>query len=144
VPDPIKPFAGDKVRDIRNRRSSSFRLVPGRPAPEAGCADPDPTFPQLSIAPLTHPTEILRRIRTQAISPALLALLDIMSMPILLIEDKYVGVQFRSQNLKKGLGAFGIVRQTKALKCLSGLMRTVSPNRSRGRNWPVVRGVGGQ
>jgi hypothetical protein len=87
VPDSIKRFAGDKVRDIGNRRSRSFRLVPVRPAPKAGCADPDPTFPQLSIAPLTHPTEILRRMPTQAISPALLALLDIMSTPILLIED---------------------------------------------------------
>jgi hypothetical protein len=47
--------------------------------------------PRLSITPLSDPAQILRRIPAQAISPALLELLDVMSGPILLFENNPAG-----------------------------------------------------
>jgi hypothetical protein len=45
----------------------------------------------LSNTPLSDPAEILRRMAAQAISPALLELLDLMSSPILLITQSPAG-----------------------------------------------------
>ena len=47
--------------------------------------------PRLSTTPLSDPVQILRRIPAQAISPALLELLDFRSGPIQLIESSPVG-----------------------------------------------------
>ena len=46
---------------------------------------------RLSTTPLSDPVEILRQMPTQAITPALLELLDLMSSPILLIENGPTG-----------------------------------------------------
>jgi len=46
---------------------------------------------QLSAAPLSDRTEILRRIPTKAISPALNDLLDMLSSPVLLVENSPAG-----------------------------------------------------
>jgi hypothetical protein len=95
--DGAKQFTGDKVRDIRSGKHRFLHLVPARPALESGCTDSDPALPQLSTSPLTDPTEILRRLPTQAISPALLVLLDTLSSPILLIEDNPSGERREAQ-----------------------------------------------
>ena len=42
---------------------------------------------RLSDTPLGDPTEILRRMPTQAITPALVELIDMLSGPILLMEE---------------------------------------------------------
>ena len=47
--------------------------------------------PRLSTAPLSEPADILRRMPTQAISPALLELLEIMSSPMLLTANSPAG-----------------------------------------------------
>jgi hypothetical protein len=47
--------------------------------------------PRLSSAPLSDCAAILRRMPTQAISPALIELLDMLSSPILLIECRPAG-----------------------------------------------------
>lgn len=47
--------------------------------------------PRLSTTFLSDPAEILRRMPTQAITPALLELLDLMASPIYLIENSPVG-----------------------------------------------------
>ena len=49
------------------------------------------TEPRLSNTPLSDPAEILRQMPAQAISPALLELLDLMSSPILLITQSPAG-----------------------------------------------------
>jgi hypothetical protein len=49
---------------------------------------------RLSSTPLSDPVEIFRRIPAQAMRPALLELLDLMSSPILLIENCPAG-EFR-------------------------------------------------
>jgi hypothetical protein len=46
---------------------------------------------RFSEAPLSDPTQILRRMPAQALSPALLELLDLMASPILLITDSPAG-----------------------------------------------------
>jgi hypothetical protein len=46
---------------------------------------------QLSTTPLSDPVEILRQMPAQAITPALLEMLDLMSSPILLIENSPTG-----------------------------------------------------
>ena len=46
---------------------------------------------RLSTIPLSDPAKILRRMPTQAISPALLKLLDLMSGPIRLVEYRPAG-----------------------------------------------------
>ncbi|PWU10520.1 MAG: hypothetical protein C5B51_04130 [Terriglobia bacterium] len=48
-------------------------------------ANSDSAEPQLSTTPLSDPVEILRRMPAQAISPALLEMLDLMASPVLLI-----------------------------------------------------------
>src|SRR5690348_12811541 len=57
--------------------------------PEMSAADRGPErrvgAPRLSNAPLSDPALILQRMPTQAISPALLELLDVMSSPIMMI-----------------------------------------------------------
>jgi len=50
--------------------------------------------PRLSNAPLSDPADILRRMPAQALSPALLVLLDVMASPILLIKNNPAG-EFR-------------------------------------------------
>ena len=47
--------------------------------------------PRLSLNPLSAPADILRQMPSQALSPALLQLLDLMSGPILLIHDTPAG-----------------------------------------------------
>ena len=49
------------------------------------------TVSRLSTTPLSDPAQILRRMPTQAITPALLELLDLMASPILLIENSPAG-----------------------------------------------------
>ena len=49
------------------------------------------TEPRLSTTSLSDPARILRQMPAQAISPALLGLLDVMSSPILLIENSPAG-----------------------------------------------------
>ena len=49
------------------------------------------TEPRLSTTPLSDPAEVLRRMPAQAISPALLELLDLMSSPIILITQSPAG-----------------------------------------------------
>ena len=46
---------------------------------------------QLSITPLSEPARILRQMPAQAISPALLGLLELMSSPILLFDNRPAG-----------------------------------------------------
>ena len=46
---------------------------------------------RLSSTPLSDPIEIFRRLPAQAIRPALLELLDVMSSPILLLENSPAG-----------------------------------------------------
>lgn len=47
--------------------------------------------PRLSGNPLSTPADILRQMPAQALSPALLQLLDVMSGPFLLIHDSPAG-----------------------------------------------------
>lgn len=47
--------------------------------------------PKLSATPLSAPADILLRMPAQAVSPALLQLLDLMSGPLLLIQDSPAG-----------------------------------------------------
>jgi len=54
-------------------------------------AAPEAASPRLSTTPLPDPAAVLRRMPTQAISPALLELLDILSSPVLLIDDSPAG-----------------------------------------------------
>ena len=49
------------------------------------------TEPRLSTTPLSDPAQILRQMPAQAISPALLGMLDLMSSPVLLIENSPMG-----------------------------------------------------
>ena len=54
-------------------------------------AVPVATAPRLSSTPLSDPAGILRRMPAQAITPALLELLDLLSSPVLLIDDSPAG-----------------------------------------------------
>ena len=56
----------------------------------AGAAPKD-AEPRVSMTPLSDPFAILRQLPAQAISPALLELLDIMSSPVLLINQNPAG-----------------------------------------------------
>jgi len=47
--------------------------------------------PRLLGTPLSDPTDILRRMPTQAISPVLLELLDLMSGPVFLFQQSPTG-----------------------------------------------------
>lgn len=51
------------------------------------CAESEDAGLRLSPTPLSDPVEILRHMPAQAITPALLEMLDLMSSPILLIEN---------------------------------------------------------
>ena len=46
---------------------------------------------QVSITPLSEPARILRQMPAQALSPALLGLLELMSSPILLFDNRPAG-----------------------------------------------------
>jgi hypothetical protein len=71
---------------IRFRRRAS-----GQPAGEGHRAKSDDTALRLSTTPLSDPAEIFRRMPAQAITPAPLELLDVISGPILLTRDGPVG-----------------------------------------------------
>ncbi len=58
---------------------------------ESGRMGRTPSEPRLSVNPLSAPADILRQMPSQALSPALLQLLDLMSGPILLILDSPAG-----------------------------------------------------
>ena len=55
--------------------------------PRGRKADVEETDLRLSDRPLSHPLEIVRRMPCQAISPALFGLIELLSSPILLIEN---------------------------------------------------------
>jgi len=63
------------------------RKTPCRLAEAHRPADTEGSDIKFSDTPLSDPAEILRRMPAQAIGPALLQLLDLMSSPILLIEN---------------------------------------------------------
>ena len=65
--------------------------VPGGPLPASRRSKSAVAGLRLSTTPLSDPAQILRRMPTQAISPALLELLDVMSSPILLIGHSPAG-----------------------------------------------------
>ena len=67
-----------------------YRAV-SRPVLKPRRAKPKDDTPRLSTAPLSEPADILRRMPTQAISPALCELLEIMSSPMLLIANSPAG-----------------------------------------------------
>ena len=52
---------------------------------------PEAAPPRRAPPPRPDPAAVLRRMPTQAISPALLELLDILSSPVLLIDDSPAG-----------------------------------------------------
>ena len=58
---------------------------------ESGRMGRTPSEPRLSVNPLSAPADILREMPSQALSPAMLQLLDLMSGPILLIHDSPAG-----------------------------------------------------
>jgi hypothetical protein len=62
-------------------------------------AEPEVGSPRLSSTPLSDPAGILRRMPSQAISPALLELLDLLSSPFLLIDDSPAGESEREMLL---------------------------------------------
>ena len=68
----------------RTGRTGDIHVVPGR-------MDRAPSAPRLSVTPLSAPADILRQMPAQALSPALLGLLDLLSGPILLIHDSPAG-----------------------------------------------------
>jgi hypothetical protein len=65
-------------------RSGGIHVVPGR-------MDRAPSAPRFSTTPLSAPADILLQMPSQAVSPALLGLLDLMSGPILLLQDSPAG-----------------------------------------------------
>jgi hypothetical protein len=69
---------------IRRIGRNGIHLVSGR----MGRAS---SAPKLSVTPLSVPADILLQMPAQAVSPALLQLLDFMSGPILLIQDQPSG-----------------------------------------------------
>jgi len=83
--------AGQGIRNLRDQKRQTARLHAGGPAAEAYSVEPEDSALRLSITPLSDSARILRRMATQAITPALLDLLDILSSPILLIEDRPAG-----------------------------------------------------
>ena len=62
-----------------------------RPVLKPRRAKPEGDAPRLSTTPLSEPADILRRMPTQALSPALCELLEIMSSPMLLIANSPAG-----------------------------------------------------
>jgi hypothetical protein len=80
------PTAKRRQRLPETQRSAPCILVrpDGRP-------DSEEAELRLSSTPLSDPIEIFRRLPAQAIRPALLELLDVMSSPILLIENSPPG-----------------------------------------------------
>jgi len=82
---------GEAIRNLSDQERQTGRLCARGSSAEAYRAAPGASALRLSTTPLSDPAGILRRMPTQAISPAPLALLDIMSGPILLIEDSPAG-----------------------------------------------------
>jgi hypothetical protein len=72
---------------IETMSSARIHLV-DRGGANGGSED---TVSRLWTTPLSDPAKIFRRMPTQAISPALLGLLDVMSSPILLIKNSPAG-----------------------------------------------------
>src|SRR5437868_4488187 len=70
---------------------TASKAVPRGPVPAGHRAKSADAALRLSTTPLSDPAEILRRMPAQAISPALLELLDVMSSPVLLIECSPAG-----------------------------------------------------
>ena len=67
------------------------RSAPCNPARPDRRADWEDVGLRLSPTPLSDPVEILRLMPAQAVTPALLEMLDLMSSPILLIENSPTG-----------------------------------------------------
>ena len=67
-------------------RTAAYGQVPQDRLNDCGDAGP-----RLSTTPLSDPVEILRKIPAQAVTPALLELLDLLSSPILLTENSPAG-----------------------------------------------------
>ena len=73
------------------------RLPEARNAAPCNVVQPDRAVnsrkaePQLSTTPQSDPVEILRLMPAQVVTPALLELLDLLSSPILLIENSPTG-----------------------------------------------------
>ena len=75
------------LRIVESRKSARIHLA-HRGVARANTRE---TEPRMSNTPLSDPTEVLRRMPAQAISPVLLELLDLMSSPILLITQSPAG-----------------------------------------------------
>jgi len=74
--------------------SADNRLIQpavARPVLKPRRANSEDDAPRLSTTPLSQPADILRRLPAQALSPALLELLEIMSSPMLLIANSPAG-----------------------------------------------------
>ncbi len=75
----------------RQRLPEASRNAPCNPVRPDRRADCEDAGLRLSTTPLSDPVEILRQVPAQAIMPALLEILDLMSSPILLIENSPTG-----------------------------------------------------
>ena len=75
----------------RPKAREAGRTAAYRQVPQDRLNDSDDAGPRLSTPPLSDPVEILRKIPAQAVTPALLELLDLLSSPILLIENSPAG-----------------------------------------------------
>ena len=67
---------------------------------------------KFSITPLTEPAEIFRQMPAQALSPALLQMLELLSSPILLIENRPAGELIEMP--QRGYGAPARARRASA------------------------------
>ena len=81
----------------RNRRTKRQRLSEARPSAIRNPVRPDHSGDseddglRLSPTPLSDPVEILQHLPARAIMPALLEMLDLMSGPIMLVENSPMG-----------------------------------------------------
>src|SRR5215472_2722237 len=73
------------------RSGKAGQVVPCRLVRADRQANFEDTEPKLSTTPLSDPFEILRRMPAQALSPALLELLDLLASPILLVTNSPTG-----------------------------------------------------
>ncbi|HKE27622.1 MAG TPA: hypothetical protein VKB88_34945 [Bryobacteraceae bacterium] len=78
--------------------AAAIQLVHRNPTAKRRRRPPEPrrvvacnTALQLSTTPLSDPVEILRQMPAQAVTPALLEMLDLLSSPFLLIENSPTG-----------------------------------------------------
>jgi hypothetical protein len=76
---------------VRSANRKFERPTPGRPVLKSQRTRSEDDALQFSITPLPEPAQILRQMPAQAISPALLELLELMSSPIVLIADRPAG-----------------------------------------------------